>query len=205
MYKKTIVIAGMILMLLLISGCKNLHIKGNGYSSTVNDKDLPTSTSIQKLTKKSIRDRYKDVDNICLEDYKRIDNLGCLAFSYEKNKTKYYGFSLADKGDSLWNLSYLEDYVDDQGEAVMIAQFIGGYSDKEDEICHVTIGYINNLKIKQVILYYPESKVNIIELGEKQRGFLDVKINYKDSLLKIECKSSKGKIIYKKDFDKEDK
>jgi len=61
---------------------------------------------------------------------------------------------------------------------------------------------MNDKQIKQVILYYPESDVKIIQLGKDQRGFLDININSEDSLLKIECKSSNGKTIYQKNFGK---
>lgn len=198
-----IIFVGMSLFLLLLVGCSNTQTTSNGYSNTENEEHLPVSMSIQKLTEDSINERYEEANDICFEDYEVIDNVSYLAFSYKNSKSAYYGFTVAEQDGEQWKLSYFEeDYPNEQKKPVMITQFIGTYPDTEDREFHITSGYVNDEQIKQVILYYPKSNVKIIQLGEDQHGFLDINIKSKDSLLKIECKSSKGKIIFQKNFDK---
>lgn len=197
------IFAGMCLILLFFAGCSNKRTvgEGNSYSSTEKEENISASTSIQKLTEDSINERYDEADDICFEDYKSIDNLNYLAFSYKNNQAQYYGFTVAEQDDEEWKISYFEDYANDQNESVMITQFIGTYPGTEDRKFHITSGYVNDKQVNQVILYYPESKVDIIQLGENQQGFLDININSDDSLLKIECKSGDEKILYHKEFN----
>ena len=87
----------MIIFLLLLGGCSKKQTVGNSYSSTVREDELSVSSTIQKLTKESIIERYKEADSISLEDYDSIDAVSYLAFSYKNKETLYYGFTVATK------------------------------------------------------------------------------------------------------------
>ena len=186
-------------LFILQVGCSNTQIESSkGYSKTV--KNLPASTSIQKLTKETINDRYKNVTDINFEDYKRTDNVNYLSFSFKYNSLTYYGFTVArEKGDQ-WELAYFEDTPNDQKEGIMIYQFIGTYPGTVDREFHITAGYVNSKQISQLYLYYPHSNVRIIKLADDQHGFLDVDMDPKNSLLKIEGRSNNEITLYKKDF-----
>lgn len=190
------------LIIIFLTGCSNKQADNNSYSSTVKEELLPASTSIQNLTEDTINERYKQVNNLSFEDYINIDNIGFLAFTYEKDQSLYFGFTVSAQQEDEWKLSYFDDNPNIEDEKVMVSQFIGNYPDAENRKFHITSGYVNDKRIKQVILYYPDSNVSIINLGENQRGFLDVSINSDYSLVKIECKSDEGKILYQNDFNK---
>lgn len=189
---------------LFLVGCSNTQVASpkspKSYAKTV--KKLPASASIQQLTKDTISDRYKQATNIHFEDYKCTDNVNYLAFSFNDNQSPYYGFTVADESGNQWELAYFEEIPNDQKQPIMVFQFIGTYPGTEKRQFHISAGYVNNKKIQQILLYYPNSNIKIIQLGEDQHGFLDIDMNSKNSLLKIECKSSKGEILYQKDFDK---
>lgn len=204
-----IILVYICLNIVLLSGCSNKQKVENAdfstfssYSTTEKEALLPSAASIQNLTEDSINERYEKANSISYEDYTNIDNMSYLAFSYKNHQSLYYGFTVARQQKDEWELAYFEDYPNEQDESVKITQFIGSYPDTEDQKFHVTSGYVNNEQIKQVILYYPESKVITINLGENQHGFVDININSDYSLTKIECKSDDGKTIYQKDYDK---
>ncbi|AEE95722.1 hypothetical protein [Mahella australiensis] len=190
------------LLLLLLVGCNTTQQPANTAGSyTTKYEQIPASSSIQELTESTINSRYKNVADICFEDYENIDNIGYLAFSYKNKQLPYCGFTVAQQDGEQYKLSYFEDYSIAEKEPVSITQFIGTYPGTKDRKFHITIGYINNDRIKQIILYYPQSNVKVIQLGEDQHVFLDINVNSKDSLLKIEGRASNGNIVYKKDSD----
>jgi hypothetical protein len=190
-----------IILNVFLVGCSNTQISSRkSYAKTV--KNLPASTSIQQLTKDTISDRYKHVTNINFEDYKDNDNVNYLAFAFNDNQLPYFGFTVAGKSGNGWNLAYFEEIPNDQKQPILLFQFIGTYPGTEKQQFHISAGYVNNKKIQQILLYYPNSNIKIIQLAEDQHGFLDIDMNSKNSLLKIEGKSSKGEILYQKDFDK---
>ena len=191
---------------LFLAGCSNTQVTSptsDAYtvkSDFYTVKNLPAPASIQQLTKDIISDKYKQATDIYFEDYKCTDNVNYLAFSFKKRQSPYYGFTVADKKGAQWELAYFEEIPNDQKQPIMIYQFIGTYPDTEKGQFHITAGYVNNKQIQQVLLYYPDSNTKIIQLAEDQHGFLDTDMNSKNSLLKVECKSSNGKILYQKNF-----
>ncbi|MDK2991537.1 MAG: hypothetical protein PWP48_770 [Clostridiales bacterium] len=190
------------LLLLLLVGCNTTQQPANTAGSyTTKYEQIPASSSIQELTESTINSRYKNVTDICFEDYENIDNIGYLAFSYKNKQLPYCGFTVAQQNGEQYKLSYFEDYSIAEKEPVSITQFIGTYPGTKDRKFHITIGYINNDRIKQIILYYPQSNVKVIQLGEDQHVFLDINVNSEDSLLKIEGRASNENIVYKKDSD----
>lgn len=190
------------LFLLLLAGCDTTQQPANTAGSyTTKYEQITAPSSIQELTESTINSRYKNVTDICFEDYKNIDSTGYLAFSYKNKQLPYCGFTMAQQDGEQYELSYFEDYSIAEKEPVSITQFIGAYPGTKDRKIHITIGYINNDRIKQIILYYPQSSAKIIQLVEGQHVFLDVNVDSEDSLSKIEGRASNGNIVYKKDFD----
>ena len=196
MFKRLCIV---LFLFILQVGCSNTQVESpKSYSKT--EKDLPASTSIQQLTKETISDRYKNATDIHFEDYKRTDNVNYLSFSFKNNRSPYYGFTVAGKKGDRWELAYFEDIPNDQKETIMIYQFIGTYPGTDNREFHITAGFVNSKQISQVYLYYPNSNFRIIKLAKEQYGFLDVDMDPKNSLLKIEGRSNNEKTLYKKDF-----
>ena len=182
---------------LIFSGCSN---NDDSSATAMKDEDIPTSTTVQQLTTDAIINDKKNAKNISYEDYKQIDNITCLAFSYEYKNQTYFGFSVATDDGDLKKLSYFESSPNSTEEAVWIAQFNGSYPNTENRVFHITIGYINDNQIEQVALYYPQSILKIINLAQEQQVFFDININSDDSLSKIECKDSSDNIVFEKDY-----
>lgn len=204
MSKKLYIFAGMILFSFLFTGCSQDKKTGNDYS--VAEKEEPAYASIQKLAEADINRKYKGAEGVSFDDYQSIDHVSYLAFSYYNSKAPYYGapfygFTVAEQDGEQWKLSYIENYPNDQNESIIISQFIGACPGTEGRPFHITSGYVNDELINQIVLYYPESKVNIIQLREDQRSFLDINMDSKGKLLKIIGKSSNEKVLYEKKFD----
>lgn len=188
-----------LVLIILLVGCSNsTNENSKGYSNTV--KSPFASESIQQLTEKTISNRYKQATNIDFEDYKRTDNVNYLAFTFKNNKTPYYGFTVANKNEDKWELADFEENRLDKKQPVTFFQYIGTYPGTEERKFHITAGYVNSNDIRQILLYYPNSNVKLIQLAEDQFGFLDVDTDSDISLIKIEGKSKKGQILYQKVF-----
>ncbi|SHI19165.1 hypothetical protein SAMN02745823_03219 [Sporobacter termitidis DSM 10068] len=208
MPKRPHLLLTMCLLLLLTAGCgergksDSTPSGGTDYAATVNEEDMPSASSVQQLTEDCIGERYDKAENITYEDYKNADDIGYLAFSYDNDGAAYYGFTVAEQEGDRWKLYYFEDYPNDGEAPVAITQFIGTYPGVENMKLHITAGRVNDEHIRNIVLYYPKADIKVIYLDTDQRGFIDIKINSVDSLTKIDCKSSTGKIIYSRDFDK---
>lgn len=194
-----------VLILVSLVGCSNgkstnVHEPDYFYDTESKEEDIPASESIQQLTKDRIIERSEDSTDIKFDNYENIDNLIFLAFSFQDSQTQHYGFTIAEQDGDKWKLSYFEDYSNPQDQAVMVTQFVGSNPGETDRKIHITVGYINDEKVKQVVLYYPNQNIIVKQLGAEQCLFLDVNINSSDSLLKLESKSSDGEIIDQKDF-----
>ena len=202
MFRHQIIAISMALLLILLSGCSNAQVNSSStnssYASTVSEENAPTSNSLQKLTEQSIHDRYKTADSIYFGDYKNIDHIGYLAFSYRNDQSLFYGFTVAEQNGNQWTLSYYEDFPNDTTQKVSYAQFIGTYPDTEERTFHINIGYINDKQISQVILNNPHSNSKTLQIAADQHVFLDIDNDASEALLKIECKSDDGKTIYQK-------
>ena len=193
------------LLIFILVGCDNTEnrqteVIPDAYSSVMSEEDIPTSESIQDLTEVAINKKYPEAEKINFEDYECIDEVSYLAFSFINNKESVFGFTVAEQDGDKLKLSYFENYPNDKEQSIMITQFIGSYPGTEDRVFHVTAGYVNDKQVEEMVLYYPGSNIKIIKLGDDQHGFIDIDINSDDSLLKIEAKSSKDKIVYQKEF-----
>lgn len=208
MLKRTyFVFAGISLLLLVLVGCNNTEVALNedtqySYSTAMREEDIPTSKSIQQLTEEVIYDRYTEVENISFEDYDHIDNVSFLAFSFVNNQTQFFGFTVAEQDGDQWKLSWFEEFPIFQELPTTVFRWGGSYPGTEDRVIHITAGYVNNEAIEDIILYYPESIIKVIKLGKEQNVFFDIDLNSDSSLLKFECKSSDGKLIYQEDYSK---
>lgn len=198
-------ILSFVMLLALLTSCsrsnKNSNSNSNsGYLTISNVQDILTSESLQKLTTDSINSRYKTAKNIYYEDFKNIDSIGYLAFSYKNQQSIFYGFTVAKQTGNEWKSSYYEDFPNYTKQPVSFSQFVGTYPGSENLIFHVTAGYINDKKINQVNLFYPNNKINVLQIAADQHVFIDINSSSKDSLTKIQCESADNKTIYQKNM-----
>ena len=212
MFKNICIILLGIFLFLTIAGCGSTQVANTNESTssisdadTVKEEDIPASESIQILVSDKIGEIYNEANDIKFEDYKSLDNISYLAFSFNNDNSPYYGFAVAEKDESnLFTLSYFEEYPINQEQPATVFQFVGTYPGTENREFHITAGYVNREQIEKVTLYYPNTNIKIIQLGDEQNGFLDIDINSgsESSLLQMECESSDGNIVYQENFDK---
>ncbi len=200
------IIAGISMLLLVFSGCNNAETAQTesmlrSYSTTMREEDIPTSASLEDLTEQTIYARYAEAENITFEDYNCTDDIGYLAFSFINNQNTCFGFTVAERVGDQYKLSWFEAFPVFKSKPVTVFKWGGSYPRTEDRAIHITAGYVKNNFIKEIVLYYSGS-TKTIKLDDSQNMFFDINPDADSdySLLKFECKSGIGLILYREDY-----